>query len=123
MDMNGPSYRDLEIAEFNMSWVPIDPSLPIPGVTPIRQETDEEHVAAMMRHIEQEIAPVLWDSYAPFDHKADDVHHVHECHVAVCLREAEELSDNGDVKGAMDKVVSAIGSAAQLHRRLQERLI
>ncbi len=76
-------------------------------------------------YIIQEIVPGLRDEYSftDYDHLEHDIHHVHECHVAVHLREAEELSHNGDVNGAMGKVIGAMYSLVRLHRRLRERLV
>lgn len=52
----------------------------------------------------------------------EDIRHVRELHVDVRLREAEELADNFDFDGALDKIVSAVGYLVILHKRINAGL-
>jgi hypothetical protein len=50
----------------------------------------------------------------------EDVRHVRECHIDVCLLQAESAAISGDIRKALRMVESAIGHAVLLHRRLYE---
>lgn len=72
---------------------------------------DEKYVGALHSHDERIL-----------NRSADeDIRHVRELHVDVRLREAEELADNSDFQGTLDKIVSAIGYLVILHMRINIR--
>ena len=51
-----------------------------------------------------------------------DIRHIRELHVDVRLREAEELADNENLEGALEKIESAMGYLTILHLRTKLKL-
>lgn len=72
---------------------------------------DKKYVGSLHSHDERVLSRSI----------VGDIRHIRELHVDVRLREAEELADNGDFSGAMDKIVSAIGYLVILHMRTNEK--
>lgn len=75
---------------------------------------------ALRRGDQKYTGPQSFDSPEHLARKPDvDIQHIHECHVAVRLRDAEDYASMDMIKEALAKIESAIGYLIILHYRVR----
>lgn len=94
----------------------------------------EDNWESKIAYLDRIVRPELEAAFKRADHKydgmehnptvknrksVDDIRHIHDCHVSVRLREAEDFADLGDTENALNKIESAIGYLVILHRRVR----